>query len=213
MPEWCRATLPPDRWPNLASSTMDMFSSVDALRDFISGFGPWAPVVFAALQIVQVVLAPVPGGVAVVVGTVLFGVWGGLGLSLLGSLIGSALLFAAVRRWGRPLAVRLFGAERVAAYTDRLDRDGRLLFVIMLVPFLPDDMVVGLAGLSAVSFRRFLVVVVLGRTPSWLLTALVTAGLATQSLAVVITVVLALTGVGAVLFSHRARLEAWLLRR
>ena len=192
---------------------MDMFSSVDALRDFISGFGPWGPAVFVALQVVQVVLAPVPGGVAVVVGTVLFGVGGGLVLSLLGSLIGSAILFACVRRWGRPLAVRVFGAERVAAYTDRLDRDGRLLFVIMLIPFLPDDVVVGLAGLSAVPFRRFLVIVVLGRTPSWLLTALVTAGLATQSLAVVITVVLTLAGVGAVLFTYRGRLETWLLHR
>lgn len=192
---------------------MDMFSSVDALRDFVAGFGPWAPVVFVALQTAQVVLAPVPGGVAVVVGTVLFGVWGGLGLSLLGSLFGSALLFAAVRRWGRPLAVRLFSAERVGAYADRLDRDGRLLFVIMLIPFLPDDMVVGLAGLSAVSLRRFLVIAVLGRAPSWLLTALVTAGLATQSTAVVVTVVLVLAGLGALLFSYRGRLEQWLLRR
>lgn len=192
---------------------MDLFSSVDALRDFVGGFGPWAPVVFVILQTVQVVVAPVPGGVAVVVGTLLFGVWGGLGLSLLGSLIGSTILFACVRRWGRPLAVRLFGPDRVAAYTDRLDRDGRLLFLIMLTPLLPDDMVVGLAGLSAVSFRRFLVIVVLGRAPSWLLTALVTAGLATQSAAVVITVILVLAGVGAVLFSYRGRLETWLLHR
>ena len=110
------------------------FSSVEAMRGFVAGFGAWAPAVFFLAQVAQVLLAPIPGGVTVVVGTLLFGVWGGLALSVAGAAVGSALLFLAVRRWGRPLAVRLVGEESFEKYVGALDERGTLLFVIMLVP-------------------------------------------------------------------------------
>ena len=188
------------------------FSSVEAMRGFVAGFGAWAPAVFFLAQVAQVLLAPIPGGVTVVVGTLLFGVWGGLALSVAGAAVGSALLFLAVRRWGRPLAVRLVGEESFEKYVGALDERGTLLFVIMLVPFMPDDVVAGLAGLSAVSLRRFVLLVALGRTPSWAVTALVTADLVTRSVAVWIGAGVTVAAILVLGVWHRERLEAWLLR-
>lgn len=188
------------------------FSSVGAMRDFVSGFGAWAPAVFLLAQAAQVVLAPIPGGVAVVVGTLLFGVWGGLALSVVGAVVGSAILFVLVRRWGRPLAVRLVGEEGFKRYAGAFDEKGWLLFAILLVPFMPDDVVCALAGLSAVSLRRFVVLVAVGRTPSWAITALVTADLATRSAAVWVGAGIALAAVLAVGAWHRGLLEEWFLK-
>lgn len=191
--------------------TREVFSSVGAMRGFVLGYGVWAPVVYFLAQVVQVVIAPVPGGVTVVVGTLLFGVWGGLALSVAGAVVGSAVLFLVVRRWGRPLAVRVVGEEGFERYAGALDEKGVLLFVVMLVPFMPDDVVAALAGLSAVSFRRFIVLVAVGRTPSWLLTALVAADLATRSVAAWIFVGLAVAAVFALAIWHRKRVERWLV--
>jgi uncharacterized membrane protein YdjX (TVP38/TMEM64 family) len=187
------------------------FSSVEAMRAFVSGFGAWAPVVFFTAQATQVILAPVPGGVTVVVGTLVFGVWGGLALSVAGAVVGSGALFVVGRRWGRPLAVRLVGEGNLQRYAGVLDDKGTVLFAILLVPFMPDDVVCALAGLSKVSLRRFVVLVAVGRTPSWALTAFVTADLATRSAAVWIGAVAAVAAVLAFGVWHRGYLEGWLL--
>lgn len=151
------------------------FSSVEALRTTVAATGPWAPLVFVATQAAQVFLAPVPGGVVVVAGTVLFGMWPGLVLSVAGAVVGSALLFGAIRRWGHPVARRLVGQRNVEKYGS-FDDKGRLFFLLLLLPFTPDDIICALAGLSRISLRRFLLLVVLGRTPSWAVTGLLVSG-------------------------------------
>lgn len=197
--------------PGAIGSVRETFSSVEALRDFVAGFGAWAPVVFFVAQVAQVVLAPVPGGVAVVVGALLFGVWGGLALSVAGAVVGSGVLFVVVRRWGRPLAMRLVGEGNLQRYVGVLDEKGTVLFAILLVPFMPDDVVCALAGLSKVSLRRFVVLVAVGRTPTWLATALITADLTTRSTAIWVSAGLVIAALTVVALLYRKRLEGRLL--
>lgn len=192
--------------------TRDISGSPEALRAYILGFGAWAPVVFFLAQVAQVVLAPLPGGATAVVGILVFGPWTGTALSLAGGLAGSVALFALVRWWGRPLAVRLVGRRNFERYAGVFDDEkGALLLLVMLVPLVPDDVAVAAAGLSAVRFRRFAVVVVLGRLPGSAVTALVAAGLLQRSSGTLVLVGLAVVVAAALIF--RKRLEAWLLRR
>lgn len=197
-------------WRPLWEGAREVFTSPEALREFVSGSGVWAPAVFFVVQVAQVILAPIPGGATVVVGTLLFGPWGGLALSLLGGVVGSVVVFLLVRRWGRPLALRLVGKETYSKYVGVFDTGGWWLFVVMLVPFLPDDAVSALAGLSAVSLKRFAVLVAVGRLPSWALTGFITADLMDRSAAAWVMVALVVAAVGV---WQRGRLEEWLLRR
>lgn len=199
-------------WGALWEGARDAFSSVEALREFVLGFGPWAPVVFFLAQAAQVVLVPIPGGATVVAGALLFGPWWGTALSLAGGVVGSAALFLLVRRWGRPLAKKIVGRGAYDKYAGALDEKGLWLFAVMLVPFAPDDVVVALAGLSAVTFRRFVVLVAAGRLPSWAATAFVTADLVGRPAATLAMAGLVLVALAGVVFLYRERLEAWLLR-
>ena len=50
-----------------------VFNTLSSLKTFLCGFGVWTPLAFLILQIVQVVVAPIPGGPLTMLGGMLFG--------------------------------------------------------------------------------------------------------------------------------------------
>lgn len=72
----------------------------------MQSFGIFAPLLFVLLQVLQVVVAVIPGGPVPIIGGILFGQWGGLFLSLAGFFLGTVfgLLSGAMDRQtaGRP---------------------------------------------------------------------------------------------------------------
>jgi uncharacterized membrane protein YdjX (TVP38/TMEM64 family) len=183
------------------------------LRDWILSFGAFSPVVYFLVVVAQVIVSPIPAGPVTFAGAMIFGVPQGLALSMAGSVVGSVVVFAAARKWGEPLAIRLVGEETFYKYSGRLDAGGWWLFAILLVPFMPDDAVCALAGLSALTFRRFVVFMVVGRLPGATLTALLASDLVTRSAAGWIVAGMVLVALVAVGFVYRKRLEGWILRR
>lgn len=174
--------------------------------------GPFAPVVFFGVMVAQVFLAPIPSAPVTLSGAIAFGVWEGFALSLAGSVVGSVLAFLAVRRWGEPMVARLVGEGVYRQYADKLDDRGWWLFAVLLLPFTPDDAAVALAGLSTLSFRRFFVMMVLGRIPATVLTVLLASGAVAGSTATVFTAGLTVVALLSLGFVYRGRLEGWLSR-
>lgn len=84
-----------------------LFRDMERLQTFIRSCGVWAPLVFILMQIMQILLAFIPGGLLLSGGVAAFGPWLGLLYNMVGTLLGSSLNFAIARRWGRPLARRL----------------------------------------------------------------------------------------------------------
>jgi uncharacterized membrane protein YdjX (TVP38/TMEM64 family) len=144
-----------------------VFGSPEEFRAWVEGFGAWGPVAYVLALAAQVIVVPVPGTLFPPVGALAFGSWPAFALSLAGLALGSALVFLIARRWGRPLAVRLAGEDRIARYEAVIAaRGGLLLWLIFLLPLLPDDAVCAMAGVSAISFRRFMVIATVGRIPA-----------------------------------------------
>jgi len=142
------------------------------LRARIAALGPYAPLAFVALQTAQVVLAPVPGQLLGGVGGYLFGTVRGTVYSMAGVLLGSALVFAVARRYGRPYVERVVDADALDRWDGLVDRTGVAgLFVCFLLPTFPDDLLCFVAGLTDIRFRTFLALVLVGRTPSFLAVA------------------------------------------
>jgi len=138
----------------------------------LNGLGPVAPVAFVALQTAQVIFAPIPGQLLAGVGGYLFGAWLGAGYSMVGVVVGSTVVFLVSRRFGRSYAERVIEQSALRRWDAFVDRGGvPALFVCFLLPTFPDDLLCFVAGLTDLRLRRFLVLVVVGRTPTFVAVA------------------------------------------
>lgn len=174
---WVTVTFGPEigGWWQGVSSTM---TTPEVFREWVESLGARGPAAFFLAQTLQVILAPIPGALFPPVGSLAFGPWPALGLSLAGMALGSAVVFLVARRWGRPLAVRLVGEDLIHRYQNVMTaRGGLLIWVVFLLPLLPDDALCALAGLSGIKFRRFMVIATLGRVPAVAMGVFAMAGL------------------------------------
>lgn len=195
----------------LVASVGEVYAT--SVKDFVLSFGVFSPVAYFFAMVAQVFVAPVPSAPVSLAGSLVFGVWEGFGLSLAGSIVGSILAFGAVRRWGEPLVARLVGREVIRRYSGGLDGRGLWLFVVLLVPFMPDDAAVALAGLSRLPLRWFLPLMVAGRVPGHATTALLASEWVTGSWAAWIPAGVTVVAVLALTLAYKERLESWMLRR
>ncbi|WP_251343599.1 TVP38/TMEM64 family protein [Haloplanus halophilus] len=141
-----------------------------AMRAYVRGFGVWAPLALIALQALQVVLAPVPGQVLAAVAGYLFGPWWGTLFNVIGIGLGSAVAFWLSRRFGRAYVERTVHADVLERFDALVERRGLpALFVLFLIPGLPDDALCFLGGLTPIPLRRLVVVAVVGRAPAFFL--------------------------------------------
>ncbi|MFB6354191.1 MAG: TVP38/TMEM64 family protein [Halobacteriales archaeon] len=139
-------------------------------RAFVDGFGGWAPAVFVVLQAAQVVAAPVPGQVLAAVAGYLFGPWWGTLYNMVGITLGSAVAFWLARRFGRAYVERTVHPDALARFDGIDDRHAQLsLFVLFLVPGLPDDVICFAGGLTTVPLRRLVLIAIVGRAPGFFL--------------------------------------------
>jgi uncharacterized membrane protein YdjX (TVP38/TMEM64 family) len=149
---------------------LSLLTDAAAVRAYVRGFGIWAPVVLIGLQTLQVVLAPIPGQVLGVVAGYLFGPWWGTLFNMIGIGLGSALAFWLSRRFGRTYVERTIHAEVLDRFDAIVDRGGlSALFVLFLVPGLPDDALCFVGGLTPIPLRRLVLVAVVGRAPAFFL--------------------------------------------
>lgn len=185
-----------------------------AIRQFVSSYGAFAPVVFVALTAMQVVVAPIPGQAMGFVGGFLFGPLYGSLYSLLGVTIGSTVVFLLSKRYGRPYVERMLSPEAVERFDEFVDGAGPLgLLVIFLVPGLPDDAVCFLAGVSEIPLRRLVVLVVVGRTPAFVVVSLAGANAASGNHVLTGSLIASLVAASALGYRNRERIVAFLRAR
>lgn len=183
----------------------------EGVRAFFLAFGPLAAVAFVVVQAAQVVVAPLPGQLLGFVGGLLFGVVVGTALSLLGATIGTYVAVRLARRYGRPAVERLVAPATIDQFDAAVERRGLLaLFLVFLVPGLPDDAICLVAGLTRLDVRRVLLVSLVGRLPGYALVALAGDRLAGghETDAVALLAVLVVVSLAAYL--RRAALVRWL---
>jgi uncharacterized membrane protein YdjX (TVP38/TMEM64 family)/predicted transglutaminase-like cysteine proteinase len=138
-----------------------------------AGWKGWGLVV--GLEILQIVVAPVPGGPVQVLAGVLYGAWGGLLACLAGCVIASCISFRIAEKFGAPLVRALLGEGLLARY-GFLENGRRLetiLFVLFLIPGVPKDMLTYFAGVIPVTLARFVFWTSLARVPGILASTMI----------------------------------------
>ncbi len=145
---------------------LSFFADRPKVQEFVTRFGPWAPLATILLHVAQVLLAPIPGQVIDAVNGYLFGTAWGTVYSLVGVIAGSSLAMALARRFGRPWAEKMIKREpleRLDSYSRQ--RGALFFFLVFLFPFLPDDVACFLAGLTPLPLTELIVLAAVGRLP------------------------------------------------
>lgn len=140
----------------------------ERLRAWISSLGFEGWLIFLGLQMLQVIVAFIPGEPVQLLAGVLYGTWGGLFVCLLGAVLASTLIFFTVRKAGDRLVVRLFGKNKLEEYAFLKDseRIETITFLLFLLPGMPKDLLTYLAGLTRIRPWKFLSIATLARVPA-----------------------------------------------
>lgn len=165
---------------------MQLLSNRDQLVDMMERLGLWAPLVYIVLQVVQIVVAPIPGQIVGGVGGFLFGYWGILWTTI-GSIFGFWLVFMIARKFGRPLLEKIFKKSAIDKFDFIINAKGAalIIFAIFLLPGFPDDIVCYIAGLTKLSMKKLMVIAILGRFPTIVVTNFIGAGLGENNIGLV----------------------------
>jgi uncharacterized membrane protein YdjX (TVP38/TMEM64 family) len=140
------------------------------LRDTVAAWGWMAPLVFIAIQALQVIISPIPGEITGPVGGALFGTLWGLIYSTIGLTVGTLACFGVGRRWGEPLVRPWLSEHHWNRVNFILEAEGAIIcFILYLIPGFPKDIISYLFGISPMPFWLFATVSTLGRVPgTWI---------------------------------------------
>ena len=140
----------------------------EQFRAWVEGHGLWAPLAYAAMVFLQVVVAVIPGEPLEISGGYAFGAVQGTVLCMLGAFLGSVVVFAFVRRFGRELVEIFFPKEKIESlrFLQSSPKRDLLFWIVFVVPGTPKDLLCYFAGLTDLSWGKWLLICSLGRVPS-----------------------------------------------
>jgi len=156
--------------PNIIKVT----SSLDKFRDYVNSMEELGSVFFIIFQILQTAILPIPGEVIQVAGGYIYGVPLGLLYTVVGTILGSMIAFYFTRIIGSSFVEKLVKKKKAKWVTDMMDskKFTITLSILFLIPGLPKDFFIYMAGLSPIKPIKFFTILLLTRLP-WLLISVI----------------------------------------
>jgi uncharacterized membrane protein YdjX (TVP38/TMEM64 family) len=145
-----------------------LVSDPHKFREYILSFGPWSAAVFMLFQVLQVVIAVIPGEPVQIAGGYIFGTVLGTVYSTIGITVGYIIVFTSVKLFGFPL-VKKFVSEKELEKFSLLINSPKLetsIFLLFLIPGIPKDILVYIAGLTPIKPVLFFIIITFARMPA-----------------------------------------------
>lgn len=142
--------------------------ALSTLIDNIKGKGIVGIFIFLFLQILQIIIAVIPGEVVEIGAGMLYGAVGGLAICVVGILISTCIIFITVKKLGYNF-IQSFISEHTLKKFAFLHDNKKLeviVFILFLIPGTPKDILTYFIPLTDMKLSSFLVVSTLARIPS-----------------------------------------------
>lgn len=192
-------------WPYIA----DVFTEggVDRLVARVRGAGVGGVFILLGMQLLQIIVAFIPGEVVQLAAGLMYGPWLGALVVLLGCVISSAIVYQLVHVLGAPFVQGMVSTEHLEKFR-AFEASGKLdvvVFVLFLIPGMPKDVFTYLIPLTDMKMGRFLALSTIGRVPGVLASTYVAHGFAEGQMAgpIAVVAVVAVIAVVAVLFRDK----------
>jgi len=151
---------------------MRLYEDKHLLKETVRSWGWLAPLVFIAIQALQVIISPIPGEVTGPVGGALFGTFWGVVYSTIGLTAGTLFCFWVGHRWGEPLVRAWLSDHNWNRMNFILEAEGAIIcFILYLIPGFPKDIISYLFGISPMPFWVSAVASTVGRLPGTVLSS------------------------------------------
>lgn len=140
----------------------------EALQQYIRSKGVWGVLILLGIQILQVVVAFIPGEPIEVMAGLLYGTVGGWAICTVGMLMGTVMIYYLVRWLGSSFVGRIMDEKKLEKY--RFLHDTRRLetmtFLLFFIPGTPKDMLTYFMPFTKIKPAVFFLIVSIARIPS-----------------------------------------------
>lgn len=149
---------------------LELTASIEKFRDYILSIGSLGPLAVILFQIVQTVVAPIPGEIVQVAGGYVYGICLGSLYVTVGMLLGAIMAFYFARFMGGSFMERLLQKEKFQWMLNFADsrKFSIFLFTFFFIPGLPKDLLIYLAGMTSIKPLKFFTILLVSRFP-WIL--------------------------------------------
>lgn len=139
----------------------------EALRDYLLGYGAWAPVVSVVIMVAQAVIVGIPASIVMFANGVAFGTNDGAVINIIGRMAGALISFGIARSLGKGAVESMVGklthTKKFETWMER--RGGLAVFATRAIPGMPSDMLSYVAGFTRVSWKTYFVATLIGFLP------------------------------------------------
>ncbi|KRL58547.1 integral membrane protein [Latilactobacillus fuchuensis DSM 14340 = JCM 11249] len=150
-------------------SRLGLFSNTTALQHYLGQSVMVGPIIFITIQIIQVVIPVIPGGISTAAGVLVFGpVWGFV-YNYVGIAIGSIFNFLLARQFGKPFILHVISEKTYDKYIGTITEKKnftRFFALAIFLPVAPDDVLCLMAGLTEMSLKKFTWIIILCKPAS-----------------------------------------------
>ena len=139
-----------------------------AVRAFVSDHAFVSRLAMLGINIVQVLLAFLPGEPVELASGYAFGFWEGTALCLVASGLATSAIYWATRRWGWKLVGLFFDRSLFDRFSwlKSAKRLELIMLIVFLIPGTPKDFLTYFAGLTNMRFLPIVLIATFGRIPS-----------------------------------------------
>ena len=192
-------------WPTL--SIVFEPGGVETLIELITSQGPLGVLILLGMQLLQIIVAFIPGEVVQIAAGMMYGpLWGSV-VILVGCVLSSMVVYELVHKLGAPFVRSMVGEKQLLKFRqfELSGKFGVTVFILFLIPGFPKDVLIYIVPLSDMNLRTFLLLSTIGRTPGVIISTYAAAGLADGDIvtSVIIFVVAALIAIIVLLLRNR----------
>jgi len=144
------------------------YKDSQSLSLYIEGFGMWGAFVLLAIQVMQIIVAVIPGELTEFVSGTLYGTVFGTIICIAGVTIGEFLVFTLVKWLGEKFTGSIV-SQREFKRLKFLNDEKKLeytVFLLFFIPGTPKDVLTYLVPLTKMPLKRFLILSCVARIPS-----------------------------------------------
>lgn len=149
---------------------LKLMVSLDSFRDYILSMEKLGPVILIFFQVLQTVIAPIPGEVIQIAGGYIYGTSVGTLFITSGMLLGAIMAFYFTRFLGGAFIESLLKKNKFQWMAGMMENKkfSIFLFIIFIIPGIPKDLFIYAAGLTTIKPLKFFSILIIARFP-WLL--------------------------------------------